>query len=198
MANLWELPTSITVNGHVYEIRTDYRVVIDCLTALSDREMQGDNEEETKIIQCELIRNIMFVHPDSILREDLQGALNEVVSFIDMYAEKDDSKKNPRIMDWEQDAHMIIPAVNRVIGHEIRLDQYMHWWTFLSAYYEIGDCSFSQILQIRMKKAKGKKLEKWEQEYIRDNSDILLKDKLTETEKAERNEDLKSLQDLLG
>ena len=102
-------------------------------------------------------------------------------------------------MEWEQDATLIITAVNRVVGREIRADKYMHWWTFLSAYMEIGECTFTHILSIRQKRDTGKKLEKCEQDYIRDNKDVvLLKDKLTEQEKREREEDEKALKELLG
>lgn len=196
--NLWELPTSVTANGHEYPIRTDCRAVLDVLTALSDKDMTGDTQEETNYIQREIIRKIMFEDPDSIPAEDLEAALKAVSEFIDMGIEKTD-KQSPRVMDWEQDATLIIPAVNRVVGREIRSDKYMHWWTFLSAYMEIGECTFTHILSIRQKKATGKKLEKWEQEYIRENKDVvLLKDKLTEQEKREREEDEKALMDLLG
>lgn len=196
--NLWELPTSVLANGHEYTIRTDYRAVLDLLTALSDRDMQGDDERETNYIRCELIRQIMFENPDELLPEDAEEAFKAVSKFIDMGIEQSD-KKSPKVMDWEQDATLIIPAVNRVVGHEVRADKYMHWWTFLSAYMEIGECTFSHILSIRQKKATGKKLEKWEQEYIRNNKDIvLLKDKLTDEEKKEREEEAKFLTELLG
>ena len=60
-------------------------------------------------------------------------------------------------------------------------------------------CTFTHILSIRQKRATGKKLEKWEQDYIRDNKDVvLLKNKLTEQEKREREEDEKALKELLG
>ena len=196
--NLWELPTSVFANGHEYPIRTDYRAVLDLLTALSDRDMHGDDERETNYIRCELIRQIMFENPDELLPEDAEEAFKAVSKFIDMGIEQSD-KKSPKVMDWEQDATLIIPAVNRVVGHEVRADKYMHWWTFLSAYMEIGECTFSHILSIRQKKATGKKLEKWEQEYIRNNKDIvLLKDKLTDEEKKEREEEAKFLTELLG
>lgn len=196
--NLWELPTSVTANGHEYPIRTDYRAVLDVLTALSDKDMTGDTPAETNYIQSEIIRQIMFEDPDSIPDEDLEDALNGVAEFIDMGVENTD-RQSPRVMDWEQDATLIIPAVNRVVGREIRADKYMHWWTFLSAYMEIGECTFTHILSIRQKRATGKKLEKWEQDYIRDNKDVvLLKDKLTEQEKREREEDEKALKELLG
>lgn len=196
--NLWELPTSVKVNGNEYSIRTDYRAVLDVLTALSDKEMTGDTPEETNYIQSEIIRQIMFKDPDNIPDEDLEDVFKGVAEFIDMGVENTD-KPSPRVMDWEQDATLIIPAVNRVVGREIRADKYMHWWTFLSAYMEIGECTFTHILSIRQKKATGKKLEKWEQDYIRDNKDVvLLKDKLTEQEKREREEDEKALKELLG
>lgn len=196
--NLWELPTSVDVNGHEYSIRTDFRAVLDLLTALSDKEMTGDTKEETIFIQKELLRQIMFKDPDSVLDDDMEEALNKVVDFIDMGLDTSD-KKSQRLMDWEQDSSLIIPAVNRVVGHEVRADKYMHWWTFLSAYMEIGECTFSHILSIRNKKAKGKKLEKWEQEYINENKDlVLLREKMTEDELIEKREEEQALTDLLG
>lgn len=198
MANLWELPTSINVNNHEYAIRTDYRAVLDVLTALSDKEMQGDSQAETNYIYAMLMIEIMVIDCDSVPIEEYQEVIEKLSDFIDMGIEPDD-KKSPRIMDWEQDATLIIPAVNRVVGKEIRAEQYMHWWTFLSAYMEIGDCSFSNILEIRKKKAHGKKLEKWEQEYIRENKNIvLLREKLTDEEKAERKKEEEALNDLFG
>lgn len=199
MPNLWELPQSICVNGHEYHIRTDYRAVLDLLTAFSDRDMQGDDEEETNLIRIELMKEIMFENPQDILPDDMRDALNAVADFIDMGIEKDEQKKSPRLMDWEQDATLIIPAVNKVIGKEVRAETYMHWWTFLSAYMEIGECSYTRILNIRDKRASGKKLEKWEQEYLQKNKNmVLLHEKLSEKEKAEKEEDLKALEELLG
>ena len=50
----------------------------------------------------------------------------------------------------------------------------LHWWTFLSAYMEIGgDCLFSQIVSIRDKQARKKKLEKHERDWLRRNGDLV-------------------------
>lgn len=86
--NLWELPTSVTANGHEYPIRTDYRAVLDVLTALSDKDMTGDTPAETNYIQSEIIRQIMFEDPDSIPAGDLKDAFKGVAEFIDMGVEK--------------------------------------------------------------------------------------------------------------
>ena len=68
-----------------------------------------------------------------------------------------------------------------MLGHEIRAVEYdretnfggIHWWTVLAAYYEIGDCLFAQVVRIRDKKAKSKKLDKAEQDFYRKNRDII-------------------------
>ena len=48
---------------------------------------------------------------------------------------------------------------------------YCHWWTFVAAYMEIGECTFQTIVGIRNKKQKGKRLDDWEREFYRANRD---------------------------
>jgi len=197
MIDEWSYPKSIVVNGNDYPIRTDFRVVKDLLIALSDKDMQGETEEETSIIRTMLILEIMVPDYEKVKSSDIEKLVKGIIEFVDMGIEP--SKNNVRIMDWEQDAGLIIPAVNRVIGKEIRAESYVHWWTFLSAYLEIGECTFSHIIEIRSKKAKGKKLEKWEQEYISENKNVvLLKEKLSEEEKEDLDKFKNELNDLLG
>ena len=197
MVNHWELPTSISVNNTEYAIRTDYRAVMDLLTAFSDKEMLGESEDETNIIRALLVLNILFI--DEVKPEDQNEAIKKAIEFIDMGIESSRDVKKPTLMDWEQDAPLIIPAINKVLGREIRADKYMHWWTFLSAYMEIGECSFTHIINIRDKKAKGKKLEKWELEYIQEHKDIvLLREKFTEKEQLEREAEKNAVNELLG
>lgn len=197
MVNHWELPTSISVNNTEYAIRTDYRAVMDLLTAFSDKEMLGESEEETNIIRALLVLNILFI--DEVKPEDQNEAIKKAIEFIDMGIESSREVKKPTLMDWDQDAPLIIPAINKVLGREIRADKYMHWWTFLSAYMEIGECSFTHIINIRDKKAKGKKLEKWELEYIQEHKDIvLLREKFTEKEQLEREAEKNAVNELLG
>lgn len=79
---------------------------------------------------------------------------------------------------------MIIAPINRIAGCEVRALEYLHWWTFMSYYREIGDCLFSQVVSIRDKKARGKTLEKQEKEFYRRNRDLIdLKTTYTEAEK---------------
>ena len=67
----------------------------------------------------------------------------------------------------------MVSAINKVAGREIRTDSYCHWWTFIGYFDAIdGESTFANIVNIRNKKAKGKKLEKWEQEFYNANRDL--------------------------
>ncbi len=184
MGSAWEFPTSLNIGGVDYEIRTDYRAVLDLLTALNDPELKEDDPRMTAYMQSQVIMQIMFPQCDDIPVEHVQEALDKVAQFIDMGIS--DERKKPKMMDWEQDVILIIPAINKVLNTEIRAQKYMHWWTFLGAYMEIGESLFSNVIHIRQKKAKGKKLEKWEQEFYKENKSLIdfkQKDQRSEEEK---------------
>ena len=90
-------------------------------------------------------------------------------------------------VDWTQDAPLILPAVNRAAGFEVRSADFLHWWTFLGYFMEIKDSVYSTVLSLRGKKARHKKLEKSEQEFWNENIGICrLKPKLTAEEQAEK------------
>lgn len=174
-----DLPRSLTVNGTEYPIRTDFRDVLGILCAFSDPEL----EDEEKIYICLFI---LYEDFDSIPQADYEAAFRAALAFIDNGAEPTD-RKSPRIMDWEQDAKLLFPAVNKVAGYETRSCDYLHWWTFLGYYMEISDGVFSHVLSLRSKRAKGKKLEKWELDYWSANKSIcVLKPKLSAEEQAEK------------
>ena len=51
---------------------------------------------------------------------------------------------------------------------------------------EIGECLFAQVVNIRQKKQKHQKLEKWENDFYNQNKDIIdLKKKISEEQKIE-------------
>lgn len=184
MIKQWNLPVSLEVRGTDYAIRSDYRAVLDILAAYNDPEYEADE----KVMIC---LQILYVDWEKIPYQLWQEAYTKAVEFIDMGMKADGRK--PTLMDWEQDAPIIIPAVNHVLGKEIRAIEYMHWWTFLGAYMEIGESLFSSVVDIRQKRAKRKKLEKHEQEFYRENRALIdLKHKETEEDK-QRREALKDL-----
>lgn len=185
--NPWELPTSINIDGTAYAIRTDFRVVLDVLTAMSDPDLflMDATEEEKSFVRMDTILKIMVEDYDNLPLENWNEACKAVIEFIDC-GMADDGKRKPHTMDWQQDAQIIIPAINRVQGTEIRALPYLHWWTFLGAYMEIGECLFAQVVHIRQKKQKHQKMEKWEKDFYNQNKDIIdLKKKISEEQKIE-------------
>lgn len=186
MGSAWEFPTSLNIGGVDYEIRTDYRAVLDLLTDLNDPDLTDTDPQITAYMQSRVILEIMYPDCDNIPAEHIQEALDKVSEFIDMGIS--DDRKKPKTMDWEQDAPILIPAINKVLNTEIRAQKYMHWWTFLGAYMEIGESLFSNVIHIRQKKATGKKLEKWEQDFYKENKSLIdfkQKDQRSSEEKEE-------------
>ncbi|MGN1025935.1 MAG: Gp15 family bacteriophage protein [Faecousia sp.] len=162
---MYDLPTSLEVGGVEYRIRSDFRAVIDILIAMNDPEL----DEQGK---AAVILKILYPAWREIPPEHHQEALQKAAEFIDC-GQKSDGKKHPRMIDWEQDAPLIIPAVNSVAHTEVRAIPDLHWWTFFGWFMEIGDSVFSNVLRIRDKKAKGKKLEKAEQEWYGKNRHLV-------------------------
>lgn len=193
MLNAWEFPTSLCVGGKNYEIRTDYRAVLDLMTALNDPEIKDDNEQIEAYIKSRIILEIMFPQYDSIPDEYMQEAIDKACEFIDMGIA--DGKNKIKVMDWQQDAPILIPAINKVLNTEIRESKHIHWWTFLGAYMEIGESLFSNIVQIRMKKSKGKKLEKWELDFYKENKSLI---DFTQPNQARSDEEKEMLRNYFG
>lgn len=150
---------------------------------LSDAELTGTDKTQALL-------DMFYLEPDSI--KDVKGAVDACFSFIDNSNRP--KKKGPRLTDWEQDFEYIIAPVNRVLGFESRAVEYdpekntggVHWWTFLAAYMEIGgDCLYAQIVSIRDKQARKKKMEKHERDWLRRNGDLVrLKNQYTEADEA--------------
>lgn len=164
---IYDLPTSLSVCGIEYEIRSDFRAVLDVIIALNDIEL-SDYERMTVALY------IFYPEFENMPVEHCRDALRQCFWFINGGKEQEQTRTSPvKLMDWEQDFQYIISPVNRVMGKEIRAEKYLHWWTFLGAYMEIGECTFAQIVHIRNAKAKGKKLSKQDQEWYAKNRHIV-------------------------
>lgn len=178
-ALIYDLPTSVEVNGKTYQIESDYRAVLDILAALSDNSL-------TAIEHTVAVLVIFYPDFDAMPTQDYEEALRQCYRFIGHEREEKDQKKQPTttLMSWGQDFDLIVAPINRIAGCEIRTLEYLHWYSFLSYYQEIGDCLFAHVVSIRDKKARGKTLDKQEREFYRRNRDIIdIKTDCTDEEK---------------
>lgn len=164
---IYDLPNTVEISGKEYEINSDFRCILDIFEVLSDNGL--DSRERGYYA-------LGYFYPDfeEIPPEDYEEAAKRLFWFIDGGREQTQpEKKAPKVMDWSQDFQYIIGPVNKIIGHEIRNDTHLHWWTFLGAYMDIGECLFSQIVSIRQKLAAHKKLEKYEKEWYHRNRHLV-------------------------
>lgn len=174
---MWDLPIAVEINGKSHPIRNkcDYRVVLDVICALNDNEL---TEEEK--VKCAL-----FIFYEDISQiDDFETAIKEMFHIINGGEVEEQTNDNkPKLMDWEHDFPVLVAPINRVLNCEIRSVDYLHWFSLLSAYMEIGECTFSTVVSIRSKRSKGQKLDKWEIEYIREHRKMVeLPQKLTAEE----------------
>lgn len=176
------LPKSVCICGEEFEIRYDYRVILDIFEVLNDADL-NDNARAYTVL------NMFYMDFDSLT--DYEAAVKECFRFINGGNIEEKQKRRVQLMSWAQDFQYIVAPVNRVLGYEMRAVDYdfventggIHWWTFLSAYLEIGDCLFAQIVRIRELKSKGKPLDKQDREFYRNNRDIIdLKVKVSDAE----------------
>lgn len=187
---IYGLPTSLEVNGIEYPIRTDFRDVLRVVLAMNDPNLT----DQEKVYVC---LYVLFEDFEDMEKEDYEAAFKAASIFIDCGESHSVGKKKKQkpVMDFEQDERLIIAAINRVAGKEIRSLDYLHWWTFIGYFMEIGECTYSTVLNLRKKKNEGKVLEGWEKEFWDQNKDIcVLKEKLSDKE----NEDLELVKKLLG
>ena len=176
------LPKSLKIGEVSYPIRSDYRVALTIFDAL-------ENPDLKPISKRFIMMDAIYPTLKEIPQKYMQEAVDKAVWFLDGGKQFDNVPKQKKVMDWEQDEQYIFSSFNSVAGHEVRNDEYMHWWTFLGYFYEIREGLFSTIVNIRQKKATGKKLEKYEQDFYAKNKNLKkIKKKYSKEEIEERNE----------
>lgn len=189
MFSAYSLPTTITSGGREYAIRNrgDYRVMLDVIAALNDFELEEDERAEAALI--------IFLEADIYELPDIAQAAQQMCDFLSCGQEENERKRRqPKLMDWQDDAPMIVSGVNRVLGMEVRALPYLHWWTFVAAYMEIGESTLATVISIRDKTARGKKLEKFEKEFKRDHPEYFT----FSQDKARRKRDMDDIAAIWG
>ena len=161
---MYEIPTSIEIEGRKFPIRNDgdFRVILDCFQALADVELTARERLLASLI-------IFYEDFETILESDESVNLEEFVSkmydFFNCGSAGMGTQSHKKLIDWEQDEQLICSAINKVANKEIRLEPYVHWWTFMGYFTAIGESPISTIIGIRDKIVNGKKLEKYERQY---------------------------------
>lgn len=177
------LKKSVEIGGKQYEIRSDFGVILDTKKVAEDTSF-GESD------RVYMILNAFYVDFDSLPPDCYQEAMNKWSEYVQcgipVY-----KGSTPNLVDWDRDWPLIVGAINRILGYDIRSIPYdaetntggVSWETVMSAYVEIGDCLWAQIVSMRDKLARGKKLEKHEREWYNQNRELVdIKTKYTQAE----------------
>ena len=160
---LGQLPTTLKINGTDYKIRSDYRNILRIFIAFNSDELS--DEEKAYIF-------LQRMYVDQIPKNDIQAAYEAATAFIENH-EHSSNKRQPKLVDWEKDEPLVFAAINKVAGKEVRAVEYMHWWTFLGYFQCIDrEDTWGAVLTIRQKRARHKKLEKYESEFFNANREM--------------------------
>lgn len=166
---MYEIPTSVQIDGRKFHIRNDgdYRVILDCFGALGDSELDA---KERLLASLIIFYDDFSSIGDIIQVDNLEDLVSEMYRFFNCGNDKSlGTSTNHSLIDWDNDSQLICSAINKVAGKEIRMEPYIHWWTFMGYYTAIGESPISTIIHIRDKIMKNKKLEKHEREFKRNN-----------------------------
>lgn len=174
MTDLYTLPASAVLGGKTYPHRTAWQDMLKLLQLLGDAERPAFLRWYTALAY-------FFLEP---VPQTLTGEAAEYLSrFLTCGQE---AAPGPKLFDWEQDAAAIIADINASAGREIRSEQ-AHWWTFLSWFHGIREGQLSNLITIRDKLRRGKKLEAYEQEfYCTHRQQVILRRPGTPEEEAEK------------
>lgn len=173
---MYKLPTTVGIDGNVFHIRRkgDFRVILDCFAALQDDELDKEYKILTAII-------IFYEEFDSLEDTNKYGEFLEKLT-LEMFKFINCGQDNQRgaeseisLINWEDDSQIICAAVNNVAKQEVRILEYLHWWTFLGYYMSVGQSVLSTVVSIRDKVYRGKKLDKWEQDFKKENPQFFVR-----------------------
>lgn len=157
--NIWQLPKTAVFGSQCYTLHTDYRDILEIMDYFQDPDLP-------LFMKWQIALGLFYEEP--IPTEQEAAAMTYLAQFLNG-GEQPTQRPGPKLLDWQQDASVIVADINKVAGQEIRQMPYVHWWTFLAWFHAIEPGRLSTIVSIRDKLTRGKKLEEWEKSFYRDH-----------------------------
>ena len=183
--SLWELPQKVKLGGKSWEFYGDFRNILLILSYFQ-------NPNFPDFLRWQIALALFYKEP---VPPQLQPEAMEYLALFINGGRADRGTGGQKLLDWQQDAPLILSGVNQAAGQEVRALPFCHWWTFLSYFHAIGEGPLATVVSIRKKLSQGKKLEPWERDYYRENPALVdLKKTYTRQEEQERKRLLRLLE----
>ena len=119
------LPKSVEIDGVEYPINKggDYEMILDVIEVLNAEDL---SEKERAVYALTIFYNYN-------IPENMQAALEKMMWFISCGEEADETDKKAKpLVSWEKDFPLMVAPINRVIGYDVRSDEYCQWWKFIA------------------------------------------------------------------
>ena len=154
-------PTKIKIDDNIYDINYDLRNCLKIIEAYEDEDLTL--QEQHMIMIKRLYKEI----PSNIEQAIIKG-----IKFLNCGEENHEVKDLPRLYSFKKDSKYIYSAMNQTHKIDLSLEN-IHWWKFCYLFLDIGkDTTFTNILNLRQKKNKGK-LTKDEKKLFIESREIL-------------------------
>lgn len=106
---MFSLPTTVTVSGTEYPVRTDFRVILEIFVMLHDPELSDNDKAEALLL--------MFYEERPA---DPGAAIQAFIDFVDPGTSSSKKSSAPSLVNWESDFPLMIGPINHVLGTECR------------------------------------------------------------------------------
>lgn len=171
-----DLPTTLNVAGVECPIRYQFKPCLAIMQAFEDQELTNDE----KIL---IMLDILYAE-DEFGEDTILEAIDKAIWFLSQGNTQPVKEEKP-LSRLDKDEQLIFAAVNEVAHTDIRTDDNLHYWTYLSYMQAINSHSlFASIIRIREKRNKGIKLEPEEKKFYKEHKEMIDLQDPTEEDKA--------------
>lgn len=160
-----DLPTTLNVAGVECPIRYQFKPCLAIMQAFEDQKLTNDE----KIL---IMLDILYAE-DEFGEDTILEAIDKAIWFLS-HGNTQPVKEEKPLSRLDKDEQLIFAAVNEVAHTDIRTDDNMHYWTYLSYMQAISSHSlFASIVRIREKRNKGLKLEPEEKKFYKEHKEMI-------------------------
>lgn len=139
------LPTSLTINGQDYKIKSDFRTALKIILAFEDAELAG-------VEKSILFYDLLYIDKP----EDVMEALQQGTWFLNGGKDEENESDGPRVFSWDRDSNLIYAAFQQTHGIDLS-EADLHWWKFLALFMDLGsETAFCSLVGLRRRVKTGK------------------------------------------
>ena len=154
------------------------------LDLISEEIMQAFEDDSLSNDEKILIMLDILYEEDEFGEDTILEAVDKAIWFLSQGNTQPVKEEKP-LSRLDKDEQLIFAAVNEVAHTDIRTDDNMHYWTYLSYMQAISSHSlFASIVRIREKRNKGLKLEPEEKKFYKEHKEMIDLQDPTEEDKA--------------